>query len=282
MRRSRAVAARIGVAAVAVASIGAALVVVIKHASADPGDPGADEAIRTAPESFPDFQAQAPSTPPPPTTKAETVAVQTPVPVLPLEAAETSAQAMRRLAGEHLVEAERVTARYEPKLSLQTSHTFDGQAETRAVLALGPNLTDEIAKRLGRKVGFQPDSRAVYGNKGRWYLFGATSNTAVGFNMMQGMHGEVRRAGFTTERVAAIGDRQAGLAWRKGNMQASLAYVERELSTFGASMQQHFVALTISFKAPGHPHTIGPQRVSPYAAYQPEWPPQERDPRLRR
>ena len=100
--------------------------------------------------------------------------------------------------------------------------------------------------------------------------------------MMQGMHGEVRRAGFTNERVAAIGDRQAGLAWRKGSMQASVGYVERELSSFGESMQQRFVALTISFKAPGHPVVPGPQRLSPYAPYDPDWPPQERDPRLRR
>jgi hypothetical protein len=100
--------------------------------------------------------------------------------------------------------------------------------------------------------------------------------------MLQGMHGEVRRAGFTNERVAAIGDRQAGLAWRRGSMQASFGYVERELSSFGESMEQRFVALTVSFKAQGHPVIPGPQRLSPYAPYEPDWPPQERDPRLRR
>jgi hypothetical protein len=281
MRRSRAVAARIGAGALVIASVGAALVV-IKHAIADPGDPGADEAIRTAPESFPDFDAQAPVAAPPATAKAETIAVQSPVPVLPLEAAVTSAKAMREMAIPHLAEVERATVRYEPKLAFHTVHTLQGQTETKVTLALGSNLKSALAKRLGRKVGFQPNSRAVYGDRGRWYVFGATSNDAIGFNMLQGMHGEVRRAGFTAERVAAIGDRQAGVAWRKGNMQASLAYVVRELSSFGASMQQHFVALTISFKAPGRPEKIGPRRVSPYAPYQPDWPPEERDPRLRR
>jgi hypothetical protein len=65
-------------------------------------------------------------------------------------------------------------------------------------------------------------------------------------------------------------------------MQASFGYVERELSTFGASMQQRFLALTFSFKAEGHPVVPGPQRLSPYAPYEPEWPPQERLTRLRR
>ena len=284
MRRFRAIAVRIGVGAISCASIGAILFV-INHATADPGGPDTDEAIRTAPESFPDLAVQAAPAAAPAsasTATAETVATQTPVPPLPLEAAQTTAKAMHRWVGPHLAEVEQIAARAEPPVHLSTTRTTDGQTSTRVALAIAPSLTDRIVERVGNTVGFQSDSRAAYGDRGRWYLFGATSNDAVGFNMLQGMHGEVRRAGFTTERVAAIGDRQAGLAWRKGTMQASVAYVERELSTFGASMQQHFVALTLSFKGYGRPVSQAQKRVSPYAPYQPQWPPQERDPRLRR
>jgi hypothetical protein len=281
--RRHVVAAKIGVCALGCASIGAALFV-ITRAIADPGSADSDEAIRTAPESFPDLAAlsAAPAAPTTPTVKAETAAEQTPVPPLPLEAAEASARAMRRWAGPRLAEARDFAVRYEPAVDVRTTRTQEGHTQTRIAFALGANPFAATAERLERRVGYQSDSRAVYGNKGRWYLYGATDNNAFGFNMLQGMHGEVRRAGFTNERVAAIGDRQAGLAWRKGSMQASIGYVERELSSFGASMQQRFVALEFSFKAAGRPVLPGPQRLSPYAPYQPEWPPQERDPRLRR
>jgi hypothetical protein len=283
MRRSRVVAARIGVCALGCVSIGAALFV-ITRAIADPGSADSDEVIRTAPESFPDLAAlsaapAAPTTPPP---KAETAAEQTPVPPLPIEVAEASARAMRQWAGPRLAQARDFAVRYQPGLDLRTIQTQEGHTQTKITFALGANPLAAAAESLEHRVGYQSDSRATYGNKGRWYMYAATENNAFGFNMMQGMHGQVRRAGFTNERVAAIGDRQTGLAWRKGSMQASLGYVERELSTFGASIEQRFVALTVSFKADGHPVVPGPQRLSPYAPYQPEWPPQERDPRLRR
>jgi hypothetical protein len=271
---------RVGTSALALVTAGAALFV-ITHATADPGSADTDEAIRTAPESFPNFSASA-NTPAAPAAKAETVAVQTPVPPLPLEAAQTSARAMRKWAEPRLAEAAAFAKRYEPRLELKTTETSQGQTQTSLAFALGPSPAEQVANQVKHRIGFDSDSRSTYGNKGRWYLYAATSNDALGFNMLQGMHGEVRRAGFSSERVAAIGDRQAGLAWRKGSMQMSLGYVERELSTFGASLQQRFMALTVSFKAPGRPSKPGPRRVSPYVPYQPDWPPQERDPRLRR
>jgi hypothetical protein len=283
MRRHRVVAAKIGVGALGCASIGAALFV-ITRATADPGSAESDEVIRTAPESFPDLAAlsAAPAAPTTPTAKAETAAAQTPVPPLPLEAAEAGARAVRQWAGPRLAAARDFAVRYEPAIDVRTTQTQDGQTQTRIAFALGANPFAATTERLKQRVGYQSDSRAAYGDRGRWSLYAATDNDAFGFNMLQGMHGEVRRAGFTNERVAAIGDRQAGLAWRKGAMQASLGYVERELSSLGESTQQRFVALTLSFKAPGHPVLPGPQRVSLYAPYEPDWPPTERDPRLRR
>jgi hypothetical protein len=281
MRRFRAVALRAGVGALALVSVGATLFV-LTHAIADPGSPDSDEVIRTAPESFPDWNARAAAPAAAPAAKAETVAEQTSVPALPLEAAQSSARAMRDWAGPRLEEAKSFAVRYEPSVNIRTDQTSDGRTQTKIAFALGPNPVEQVADSVKRKVGYQSDSRQTYGNKGRWYLFAATDNEAIGFNMLQGMPGEVRRAGFTNERVAAIGDRQAGLAWRKGSMQASLGYVERELSTFGASMEQRFVALTVSFKGWGRPVHPGQTRASPYSDYAPDWPPEERDPRLRR
>jgi hypothetical protein len=272
---------RVGTGALALVSAGAALFI-ISRATADPGSSDTDEAIRTAPESFPNFSATANKPATAPAARAKTVAEQTPVPPLPLEAAQTSARAMRKWAEPRLAEATAFAARYQPTVEVKTNETVQGQTQTRVALALGPGPAEQVTDKLKHKVGFDSDTRSTYGNKGRWYLYAATSNDALGFNMLQGMHGEVRRAGFSNERVAAIGDRQAGLAWRKGSMQASLGYVERELSTFGSSLQQRFMALTVSFKAPGRPVTPPPHRISPYAPYSPDWPPQERDPRLRR
>jgi hypothetical protein len=285
MRRHRAVAARIGICALGGASIGAALFV-ITRAIADPGSAASDEVIRTAPESFPDLAALSAAAPPAaattPAAKAQTVAEQTPVPALPIEAAEAGARAMRQWAGPRLAQARDFAVRFQPAVDVRTTQTQEGHTQTKIAFALGANPFASTAERLEHRVGYQTDARAAYGNKGRWYLYAASDNNAFGFNMLQGMHGEVRRAGFTNERVAAIGDRQAGLAWRKGSMQASFGYVERELSTFGASMEQRYVALTFSFKAQGHPVVPGLKRLSPYAPYQPDWPPQERDSRLRR
>jgi hypothetical protein len=256
----------------------AGVAVIVSHAVANVGDPDSDEIVRTAPETLPDLTVSATAQP---TARAETQATPAVAAPLPIEAAETSARVMQEWAAPHLAQVQQTAARYEPNLEVKVAKASDGVTRTRVSLALGPSQP-EIVDTLARKVGFHPDSRATFGNRGRWFLFTATSNDAVGYNMLQGMHGELHREGFTTERVAAIGDRQSGLAWRKGMLQASIGYVEREISTFGASVEQRFVALTISWKGWGRPRTSAPARDSRWAPYQPSWPPEERDPRLRR
>lgn len=280
MGRFRAIVTRVGITTIAVVSAGT-IALAITHAVADSGSNESEEAIRTAPETFPNLSA-VPAQTSAPTARAETVATQTPVPILPLEAAESSAKAMRQWAEPKLAQASQMAVRYQPTVDVRTSRNAEGQTQTKIAFALGPNPVEAAANTIKRKIGYQADSRRTYGDRGHWYVYAATNNDAVGFNMLQGMHGEVRRAGFTSERVAAIGDRQAGVAWRKGSLQASLGYVERELSTFGASLEQRFVALTISFKGWGRPVTPPRQRVSPYAPYTMDGPPEERDPRLRR
>lgn len=278
MRGSRAIA--IGLSGGLLAGAVLIAAVVFNHAQAGVGEPGADEVIRTAPETLADLSAQGAASPP--ALKAEVVATPTVSSPLPIEAAETSARVMREWAAPRMAEVSQVAARYEPKLELKSARAPDGVTRTQMTVALGPSGPEQIAQGVADKVGFHRNSRTTFGNRGRWYLFAATSNDAVGLNMLQGQRGELHRAGFTTERVAAIGDRQAGLAWRKGQLQASVAYVERELSTWGASVQQRFVALTLSIKGWGRPQTNTPQRASRWAPYQPDWPPADRDPRLRR
>jgi hypothetical protein len=262
-------------------SAGAAAIL-FSHAQANIGSRESDEVIRTAPETFVDLNAQAPASVA--TQKAETVAVQTPSPPLPIEAAETTARVMTEWAGPRLAQASATAVKYEPKVAVKFARTQAGENRAKVTLALGSNPASDMVDTLSRKVGFHANPRAAYGDRGRWYLFAATSNDAVGYNLLQGAQGGVHRAGFSSDRIAAIGDKQAGFAWRRGQLQASLSYVERELSAFGASAQQRFVALTISFKGWGRPQQPSPQRTSRWAPYEPAWQDQdaEKDRRMSR
>jgi hypothetical protein len=253
------------------------------HAQAGVGARDSDEIIRTAPETFVDLNAQAP-VPAAPTQKAETAAAPTPAPPLPIEAAETTARVMTEWAGPRLAQASETVAKYEPKVAVKFAQTQAGENRAKVTLALGSNRSGDVLDTLAHKVGYHANPRAAFGDRGRWYLFAATSNDAVGYNLLQGIQGQVHRAGFSSDRIAAAtGDKQAGLAWRRGQLQASLAYVERELSTFGMSAQQRFVALTISLKGWGRPERA-PQRASRWAPYEPAWQDQatEKDRRLSR
>ncbi len=99
-------------------------------------------------------------------------------------------------------------------------------AEAGAMLRVGKNLEDRVDGALGQ-VGVKDGSS--FGDKGRWYLFAAASGRAVGMNMTQGSGGW-ERAGWSTDATSRlVGDAQAGVAWRKGAMQASVGYVGRRI-----------------------------------------------------
>lgn len=99
-------------------------------------------------------------------------------------------------------------------------------AEAGAMLRVGRNLEERVDGALDR-VGVKDGSS--FGEKGRWYLFAAASGRAVGMNMMQGAGGW-ERAGWSTDATSRlVGDAQAGVAWRKGAMQASIGYVGRRI-----------------------------------------------------
>ena len=100
-------------------------------------------------------------------------------------------------------------------------------AEAGGMVRLGAHLQDSVMNRLG----MHAVDGSAFGDRGRWFLFAAASGRAVGFNMTHDQSG-FQRAGWSAEGTSAmISDAQAGLGWRRGNMQASFGYVHREIKT---------------------------------------------------
>jgi hypothetical protein len=99
-----------------------------------------------------------------------------------------------------------------------------GSAEAGATVRFGKKMGDRVVNSLGVEDGRQ------FGQQGRWYMFAAASGQAVGLNMLRSGEGDWSRAGVTTDASSKlVGDGQAGLAWRKGPMQASFGYVHRKI-----------------------------------------------------
>lgn len=114
------------------------------------------------------------------------------------------------------------------------------------------SLEDKVSDRLG-SLGVR-DGRS-FGDKGRWYLFAATSGRSVGLNLLRDEDGGIRRAGWSVDGASAlVSDAQAGVGWRKGPMQASVGYMRREIKPKQhgirglESQEDDVVALSISFK----------------------------------
>ena len=123
-----------------------------------------------------------------------------------------------------------------------------GSAEAGATVRFGKSMQDKVSNSLGVR-----DGREM-GDRGRWYVFAAASGQAVGLNMLRSTDGDWSRAGFTADNSSKlIGDGQAGVAWRKGAMQASFGYVHRSIKArdqlMGMSSQKdEMVALSFSLK----------------------------------
>lgn len=125
-----------------------------------------------------------------------------------------------------------------------------GSAEAGATVRLGKkkNMGDRVTNALGVQDG------ATFGTRGRWYIFAAASGRAVGLNMLRGQNGDWSRAGLTRDTTSKlIGDSQAGVAWRRGPMQASLGYIHRSIKAregvMGLGAQKDdVVALSFSLK----------------------------------
>lgn len=124
-----------------------------------------------------------------------------------------------------------------------------GSAEAGATVRLGKNMEDRVSDSLGLR-----DGSEAFGQRGRWYVFAAASGRAVGMNMLRGQDGDWSRAGLSSDVSSKlIGDSQAGVAWRRGPMQASLGYIHREMKAKDqimgmATQKDSMVALSFSLK----------------------------------
>lgn len=123
-----------------------------------------------------------------------------------------------------------------------------GSAEAGATVRFGKKMGDQVVNSLGVRDGRQ------FGERGRWYMFAAASGQAVGMNMLRSGDGDWSRAGLTTDNSSKlVGDGQAGVAWRKGAMQASFGYVHRKIRAKDqimgmATQKDEMVAFSFSLK----------------------------------
>lgn len=245
MRRSGRSIAAIAAGSVLAVMGGAGIVAAWTVATADIVSDDLDEAIRTAPETIPDFSAV-----PVETAQAEVAAVRTLTPPVAVEYAQFSAAAIDRAATPAFRQAEAAIRDYEPRLRFSGAPRPEGGVRSEVTLALGD--TARVRRRAaptmlsGLRNRLEP-SREVQRN-GRWLLFASDDQQSVGLNLLRGRSGEMARMSWTTDKVAAVGDMQAGIGWRKGAFQASLAFVDREISIYGKSRDEQFVAFTISIK----------------------------------
>ncbi|WP_340645574.1 DUF2219 domain-containing protein [Phenylobacterium sp.] len=121
-----------------------------------------------------------------------------------------------------------------------------GEAEAGAVVRLR-RKAEGWANSLGVTDG------ARFGDQGRWYLFAAASGRAVGLNL-QRSNGDWGNRGLSTDTSSAlINDIQAGVGWRKGSIQSSLAWMRRKVKAAHTLMgwdhrDDSMVAVTVSIK----------------------------------
>ncbi len=98
-----------------------------------------------------------------------------------------------------------------------------GEAEAGAVVRLS-RRAEAWLDQLGAPSGDR------FGTQGRWYLFGAASGRAVGLNMLHDKERGWTQGGLSTDSASAlVSDVQAGVGWRKGSVQASLAWLRRKV-----------------------------------------------------
>lgn len=129
-----------------------------------------------------------------------------------------------------------------------------GSAEAGATMQLGRNLQRKLIRgldRLGVSAVASPSAREA----GRWFLFASASGREVGLNMTRDPQGQFPRLGWSAEGASAmISDAQAGVGWRRGDMQASFGYVHREVrpQTEGAidpgTLRDSMMALSFSIR----------------------------------
>lgn len=134
-----------------------------------------------------------------------------------------------------------------PALSLNGNSGTDRQAGALAPINRAALRAGGLARALGVKDG------SSFKSKSRIYMFGAVSGRGVGMNLMHDNESGWKNMGLSTDKGGFIGQRQAGVAIRKGPAQASLSYVQEKTRAqiLGiTSIKDHRAMLTLSFVPP--------------------------------
>jgi hypothetical protein len=117
------------------------------------------------------------------------------------------------------LEAGRYALDVSPHAGVGFSDTGES-AEAGALVRLGEALQDHVSRRFGFRTG----EAAAADSQGGWFLFAAASGRAVGVNMAPSAPGWANEPATTL-----VSDAQAGLGWRRGDVQASIGYVHRDV-----------------------------------------------------
>jgi hypothetical protein len=106
--------------------------------------------------------------------------------------------------------------------------------------------------RLGRGLTNMRRRETTNWNQGSWYLFAASDDEALTWTPGSRNSFGGASSGWALQDRVEVGDMQAGLTYEAGGLQASLAYVEREISVrAGArelSQDESFTGLTITMR----------------------------------
>lgn len=139
-----------------------------------------------------------------------------------IDAQKAAMEFERQRANEAMAEHARMgfvaDARSVPALSLNSVTGTRRQAG--GVVPL--NRAAQVANMLGVTDG------ARLKNRERVYLFGAVSGRGVGMNLMHDPQAGWKNVGLTSDRGGFVGQRQAGIALRRGSTQAAVSYVQEK------------------------------------------------------
>ncbi len=120
---------------------------------------------------------------------------------------------------------------------------YGGSAQAGAAVRL--QLPQARSDSVGRRLGFTPDREAASSSHGRWFLFAEGSGELVGVHLSRNGGGLMPRAALTVDdgvRPTVVSDSQAGIGWRKGDLQASFGYVHREIRNEASIAANHQTA----------------------------------------
>jgi len=145
--------------------------------------------------------------------------------------------------------------RYEVAVTARAAAGFDVSFAQRG--GVGFNRAGDIQSRsraselrLGRGLGMRRDQPS---GEPRWYIFAASEDEALtwGPSGRSELDGAARNS-FSLQDQVEIGDIQAGVTYERNGWQASLAYVQREISvTTGSRTYSHdedFAGVTLTMR----------------------------------